>query len=172
MTRLVLDFAARSNRPSIVGLALLLAGLLAAGMVTLDYLKVDAGHQALLRALASVRVKNTTSQSKQADTALVAQQIADVSARHRLDLSWPQLMEALDRARGKDVGYLAIEAEGHGGKVTLKAEARDSDAMLAFYQRLQTTPGLFDVILAEHELNDVDGVSSVGFTMKLGWGSK
>jgi Tfp pilus assembly protein PilN len=171
MSPLDLDFAAdRARYPSAIGLLLLVAGLLAAGMTTRNYLAADTARTALESRLASEHQKAGVRSHKLPDAAELARKTADDGARQRLGRPWAQLMAALDHARGQEVGFLSIEADGRRGQMTLKAEARNYDAMLAFYQRLQASSGLEDVILTQHQMTDEGGVSRIGFTMKLRWG--
>ena len=173
MTYLNIDLAAEQNRsPSIIGILLLVMGLAATGLLVRDYLDTVQAHAELERRMASLRLQAGAVQQKHPDADELARQSADDQTRQRLDQHWSGLVAALNQARGKQVGFLALEADGRHGKATLKAEARDYDAMLSFYQKLQASKALSDVILSQHLLNDKDGKKSVGFTMRMDWGQK
>ncbi|NWG87731.1 MAG: hypothetical protein HXY26_09550 [Hydrogenophilaceae bacterium] len=170
MSRLNLDFAAARNRPSPVGLILLFAGLLTVGWAADTYLDAEAEQAELAGRLAAIRQQAGAGASKKPDAAKQARDTADTVARQRLGLPWAQVMQALHESRGKDIGFLSIEADGRRGQLTLMAEARNYGAMLEFYQRLQDAKGIAAVSLAQHELREVEGARPVGFTLRLRWG--
>lgn len=170
MSRLHLDFAAPRYRPSLPGAVLLLAGLLAAAWVAQAYQAGQAERLELEQRVSILRQNAVAKAAKRPNAAADIRQAADSAAQQRLDLPWAQLTAALHEARGKDIGFLSIEADGRQGQLSLFAQARGYDAMLAFYQRLQEAEGIAAVSLAQHELLEVDGASVVGFTLRLHWG--
>jgi hypothetical protein len=169
MTRLVLDFARSSRRPSLPGLLLLAAGLLVAGWVGYRYQSTDAANAELAQRLALAHRTTEAERKRKPDPAQEARTKSDDEARQRLMLAWPRLLATLEHARGKDVGFIQIDADGRRGTAILKAEARDYRAMLDFYRRLQSAHEFGEVFLAEHELKEVDGAHPVGFTMRMSW---
>jgi hypothetical protein len=169
MTRLVLDFAGPSHRPSLPGLVLLVVGLFVAGWVAYRYQSADTANSELAQRLAAAHRTSEAEHRRKPDPAQETRTKSDDEARQRLTLAWPRLLATLEHARGKDVGFIQIDADGRRGSAILKAEARDYRAMLDFYQRLQSAHEFGEVFLAEHELKDVDGTHPVGFTMRMTW---
>ncbi len=169
MTRLRLDFAAPRYRPSLPGAAFLLVGLLAMGWTVQAYQATQAERLQLEQRLSALR-QSAAEAGKRPSAAADLRQAANAAARQRLDLPWAQLTDALHQARGRDIGLLSLEADGRQGQLTLLAQARSYDAMLAFYQRLQASAGITAVSLAQHEWVESDGAQAVGFTLRLRWG--
>lgn len=169
MTRLQLDFEQSAARPSVPGLALLAVGLLVAGWAGYRYDAAETSHAELAQRIAAAHRTSEAERHRKPDPGQEARAKSDEGARQRLTEAWPRLLATLEQARGKDVGFLQIDADGRHGKATLKAEARDYRAMLDFYQRLQSASELGDVFLSEHEVEDIEGVHPVGFTMRMSW---
>lgn len=170
MSALGFDFSRPAGIISPLGWGVLLFGLAAAGWAAWNYQAAEQRHQMLEQRLAATHSSARAAGRSAAGLARAAAQHQEADVVSRLGLPWSSLISNLDRARGPDIGYLALEADGRSGQATLRAEARDADAMAAFLARLEKVDGFGNAELAEHEIRNGPGYSVVRFTIRLAWG--
>ncbi|MDC7713912.1 hypothetical protein PQU96_07160 [Vogesella sp. LYT5W] len=87
----------------------------------------------------------------------------------RLNQSWPQLFDALEAARNKDVALLEVEPDSLRRTVRITAEVKRRPAMLAYIERLGQQPALGDITLLEHHVNQQDKELPIRFSLSAQW---
>lgn len=170
MSTLGFDFSHSAGPASILGWVALLLGLAASGWVVRGYLDAERRHHELERQLTVVQSSWTGDRLRETGPIRAAENKLEADADRRLGQPWAGLMSNLDQARGTDIGFIALEADGRSGRATLRAEARDAEAMAAFYQRLEKSDAFREVELVEHEIKNGSGYNVVRFTLHLAWG--
>jgi Tfp pilus assembly protein PilN len=171
--RFHLDFV-RSRRPAgVAGVILLIVGIVAfSGILGMDLLslrptlasiqaQVDASQQALearhpkLAKAELVRFENDR------------QEVAKASAT--INRPWMTLFDKLESLADRQVALLTLEPDPAKGEISLVAEARDLDAMSAYYREIQSLDGFSDVALRNHQTNFQDPDKPVRFRLTLKW---
>ena len=85
-----------------------------------------------------------------------------------LRVPWPQLLDVFEAAASPDVALLAVEPTPAQQQVRLTAEARNSEAMLAYLETLRRDP-LTDVVLLSHQVNEKAPGSPLRFQAQAKW---
>lgn len=93
-------------------------------------------------------------------------QAVDRAAR-RLNHPWPDILEAVEAAAGKDSALLAVEADPEQGLVRLTGEARSAGAVLDLLPRLRRHPAVAQVALIEQETRQDDPARPSRFLLEL-----
>ena len=182
MKRTRIDFAPPGLRrtlfrapPHLVFLApailLLLATALGQGQ---GYLERQAELAALQGALAA-RIQAPPTRPAAAPTPRVviapAQASAVNAAVMQLNLPWRDLTQALASATPPTVALLSLEPDAKRRQLRITAEARSSDAMLAYLGRMQAEEGFSSVVLTRHEVMEQDPNRPLRFQISAQWGA-
>jgi Tfp pilus assembly protein PilN len=171
MSRLDIDFAAAPRRgPSLLGLALLLAGAAALTLVTLELDDLDqqtvaaeAKLKSLTRGLASAAGAKSAGNAKDAAGTAAGEVLAQLRA------PWPELLEQLEAMADLPVAVLDLDAQARGRTLRLAGEAKTMDEVLAFVEKLRQSKRLDDVFLQGHEARKVGAVDVIAFTVQATW---
>ena len=180
MKRVRLDFARPGWRralflapPGVWGPLLGAMVLCCAALVqALDYREareeVDA-LQAALRARAGAPAVRPVAQR----AAPVSEQQATAvnAAVMQLNLPWRALHDAVRRATPPTVALLALEPDARKRVLRITAEARSSDDMIAYVEKLQEQDGFGAVSLVRHEIGEQDPNRPIRFQVDAGWGA-
>ena len=171
MSRLDIDFAATSRRgPSLIGLALLLAGAAALALVSLELDDLDRQTVAAEGKLRSLTRRGTPPAAGKAAVGATAPASAPAGeALARLRAPWPDLLEQLEAMADLPVAVLDLDAEARGRTLRLAGEAKTMDDMLAFVARLRQSRRLDEVYLQGHEARKVGAVEVIAFTVQATW---
>lgn len=166
-----LDFArTRPRRPAWAWL-LLLAGVAAAAWVGQSY---DRATRAKAEAQARVdrleRARPVQARALARDRKDDASRTAQVTAARQLETPWGELFATLQATRPANIGLLGLDADGRRGQLNLTAEAKDYPAMIDYYRRLQTTAGLADITLTQHDVMEDRNAEPVRFVLRGRWG--
>lgn len=178
MKALSIDFAAPGWRQllhrtssrawAVAGVALilcLLAGFLGARLLSQQ--RTDAALLEAARARASkpVRVAVAVPQAAISET-----QAASVNAAvMQLNLPWRALQDAIGAATPASIALLALEPDARKRTMRITAEAKSSDAMIAYVEALKEQ-GLFaSVMLTRHEINEQDANRPIRFQLDAEW---
>lgn len=177
MRALHVDFLHPETRNAKVGLVLLLAGVVAACLVSWRFVVLDREAFAL-----ATRVADTEQMAKRGlsvvktvtgDPKLVAQEIAQANAvLASLTVPWDAMFRSLESARGDQVGLLGIQPEGSGRHVRIAGEARRYEDILGYLKRLEATEGFSNVFLAAHEIKANDNTRAISFTLTAEWSAR
>jgi Tfp pilus assembly protein PilN len=98
-----------------------------------------------------------------------AQAAAVNAAVLQLNLPWRDLYDAIGAATPATVALLALEPDARKRTVRITAEARGSDDMIGYIERLQAQSWFTSVVLTHHETNDVDPNKPVRFQIDAQW---
>ncbi|MCL2643885.1 MAG: hypothetical protein FWD51_00300 [Betaproteobacteria bacterium] len=87
----------------------------------------------------------------------------------QLDTPWLALFAAVETAYDDNVTLLGVEPEPERREVRLLAEAKDTEAMLAYVRQVRQSPVLRDAWLANHQVNLQDPLHPVRFSINARW---
>jgi hypothetical protein len=98
-----------------------------------------------------------------------AQASAVNAAVRQVNLPWRALHDAIGAATPPAVALLALEPDAHKSSVRITAEARTSDAMIAYVEQLRTVEWFSGVLLSRHEINEQDPNRPIRFQIDAQW---
>ena len=166
-----LDFSGARPALSLAGALLLAVGVVAAGVVVLEYRNISqhrAGLELKLAALA--RADALSSPAETPADARVA--VSVEQAATDLATPWTLLLSELEQA-SKDsqgeVALLGVEPDHGKHNVRVSAEARTMKLALAYVERLQASRSLSYPMLDRHEIRADDAQHPVRFELTGEW---
>ena len=168
--RLELDFAGRSLRGGIPGLAVAILGALCLVAVLVQQHSLGERRAGLEMRSAAAAEREHRGRSVQSVGGLNAQN-AEKTVRE-LGTGWSQLLSELETASGDtadSIAVLAVEPDHARHRVRVTAEARNLELALAYVQRLRKAPVLHYPMLASHELRTEDKDRPVRFQVSADW---
>jgi Tfp pilus assembly protein PilN len=178
MNQLPIDFAPpgfqrtlhrTSTRTWILG-AVGLALCVAAGVQGARLLARQDADDALLaaaRARANVPVVVAVAST---GPAISEQQAAVVNAAvMQLNLPWRALQDAIGAATPPTIAMLALEPDARKHSMKITAEAKNSDAMIAYVEKLKEQELFANVALTRHEINVQDPARPIRFQIEAEW---
>ncbi len=173
MTRMGLDFVPRRSAVSRAGLALLLGGVVATALSVQQYVSIQEQTRALKEGLGAVAA---AAKRQRGELHLNAEQL-----RSRIELAnqvvqkraipWDALFRDIEAASDKDVGVLSIQPDAASRVLRIAGEARNVAALAEYIARLEKQPSLDRVYLADHEMRQEQGRSSLRFGLNAIWTS-
>jgi Tfp pilus assembly protein PilN len=171
MTRLGLDFVQRRAAFNRTGLALLAGGVLAVAFSLQQYVSIHEATAALkdrLGSIAAVARRERGEPRLDPEQLRSRIQLANQIVQKRA-IPWDTLFREIEAASDKNVGVLSIQPDAGGRVLRITGEARDAAALAEYIARLERQPSLDHVYLAEHELRQVQGRSSLRFGLQAIW---
>lgn len=87
----------------------------------------------------------------------------------QLNLPWRDLHDAIAAATPASIALLALEPDARRRRMKISAEARTSEAMLAYVEQLKRQPLFADVALRRHEINEQDPNRPIRFQLDAQW---
>lgn len=87
-----------------------------------------------------------------------------------LTAPWPELLDAIESAPQQSVALLSMEPSTARHAMRLTAEARDSQAMLAYLAALQADRRLLSAVLVSHQIQLQAPGRPVRFQVLARWG--
>lgn len=148
--RLELDYAALPRR-GWSGPLLLAAALAVAGHLVLRYQDVLAERSALSLRLAPIDAGRRVARPASARQLEQEARNAETVLR-QLALPWPQMIESVEAAAGRQVTLLQLQPDPERGVLRLTAEAGTPEAMLDCVRRLGESSLLSGAHLASHQV--------------------
>jgi Tfp pilus assembly protein PilN len=181
MKRVRIDFAPNGIRralfhtsPVAWSIALLSAALVAlASVVGWQY--VDRFHRLEIEQQAAQARTRTVPVSKvESRQSPVSQGQADAinAAVLQLNLPWRALRDAVQEATPVDIALLALEPDAKKRIVRITAEARTSDDMIGYVERMKKQDWFDGVVLVRHEINEQDPNRPIRFQLDAQWGGQ
>jgi hypothetical protein len=171
-----LDLVPRRNRPSLIGWLLLLAALLVAAAVVLEYFDVqerlDDAQQQLARAQ---RLQERASGQQQAHK---QERVPEIELRRAAQIAanlqgpWLQLMPQLEAAGHADITLLSLDADTTKAQINVAGEARSLEAVFAYAQRIGAQPGFTSVQVQNYEFHKAGSQDLVQFKLSARWRSE
>lgn len=169
---LQLDFRARRQVWSWLGLLLLAVAACVLVWVLQQQQKLQLAHEALDQAISQLAEQNQVRQKpvvKADDTvtrdgALQAQWITD-----QLAFPWEPLFHALEKAQQPDIALLSLQPDTKKMQVKLGGEAKDFKTVLMYIDQLQASPVFSKIYLIKHEVNESIQQKPIDFTLIAYW---
>jgi hypothetical protein len=97
-------------------------------------------------------------------------QAASVNAAvMQLNLPWRALQDAIGAATPPTIAMLALEPDARKRSMKITAEAKSSDAMIAYVEELKKQELFSDVALTRHEINELDPLHPIRFQIEAEW---
>lgn len=178
MKRVRIDFAPPGLRrtlfhtPRLAWLLLASSACLAvpAALYASHYLAEQRAFEAeLAERSARVAAPVTVQAAARAPVATEAQAAAVNAAVMQLNLPWRDLHDAVASATPASVALLALEPDAKRRVLRITAEARSSDDMLAYVERVQDLDWFAHVALTRHEINEQDPNRPIRFQLDAQW---
>lgn len=171
---LVLDFERSSVRGRTLSYALIGLGLVAAVATFGEYRtkteeaerwekKLSDTRRMARRALPNF-AEESTAAPEQAGELKAANQILD-----ELALPWERMFVDVESAVTNDIALLGVQPDPKNRNVNVTGEARDLSSLLTFMSRLESTVGLRDVHLTNHEIRTADPNRPFAFSVQAQW---
>jgi hypothetical protein len=167
---IVLDFAGRRARPTLVGVTLLVLGLAAAAAACLQYRAIEARRAGLELRLEMLLRRSQHDPATDQRAARLAEEAARVALE--LGTPWTGLLAELEiasRDLNGQIAVLSVEPDNEKHRVHITAESRDLASALAYVQTLQARRSLRYPMLDSHEVRSDDPQRPVRFAMTAEW---
>ncbi|MDB5790550.1 MAG: hypothetical protein JWQ80_574 [Massilia sp.] len=177
MKRVRIDFAPPGLRRTLFHTPRLAWLLLAAGVCLAvpaalyanRYLAEQRVFEAELAARTARVAAPPATRAVRAPAATDAQAAAVNAAILQLNLPWRDLHDAVASATPASVALLALEPDAKRRVLRITAEARASDDMFAYVERLQGLDWFAHVALTRHEINEQDPNRPIRFQLDAQW---
>ena len=167
MAQLDFDFHARAARPSMIGVALLLAGVVAAGWSWHTWQSARdtrAGRALQIAALEQTKPRKVAKPVQLGDE--VRQRVAA-----QLAYAWQPAFDTLAAARSNKIALVSLDAVQAKSQIKLIAEARQLADAVEFVDALQQQPGVKRAALFQHEVQRAPKEHPVRFTVVVELGA-
>lgn len=173
MRTMTLDFLHPHRSWATVGALLLIAGLIASGVVVWR-------HQSLLTERSEIGLQLVNSKPFErrnvsevrgttGDPKLVMLEVSRANAvLAKLAVPWDTLFSELESASSPDVSLLSVQPESAGKQVRLSGAARRFESVLEYIARLEKGASFANVVLVGHELRP-DAQYAAAFTLTAEW---
>lgn len=122
---------------------------------------------ALLLRAAAVRTPAATTAPRAPIPAALAAAVN--GAVLQLNLPWRELQDAIEAATPASVALLALEPDPKTRTLRVTAEAKASDAMLNYVERLKQQPFFTGATLTGHDTNEQDANRPLRFQIEAQW---
>ena len=91
------------------------------------------------------------------------------TAINELNVPWPEILQALEESRPKDVALLQIEPNTSRARLRIVAEARTSALLEGYVTTLLKHPPFLHFLPSQQEEVAVDGQTRIRLTFDLDW---
>jgi Tfp pilus assembly protein PilN len=91
------------------------------------------------------------------------------NAISQLNVPWRDLLDAIETATPANVALLSIEPDSKKHTIKGMAEAKTSQEMIAYIERLKKQEFFGAVVLTKHEINDQDANKPYRFQFEAQW---
>jgi Tfp pilus assembly protein PilN len=179
MKHLPIDFAKRTVWTVVLQLPLwvwplLLAGAVAAGSAAWRlgsiHDRVLASRQAIAQTKERLDQRADRPRRAAAADLISPARAATVNAAVRqLNIPWGELFDAMEAASTKKVGLLELRPEAAAHRLLGVAEARASDDMIAWVERMKAQSLFTSVVVTGHQINEQDRNKPVRFEFTATW---
>lgn len=127
-------------------------------------------NKAELREMASKRAKDDAAKPAPKKFTIAESHAASLNAATlQLNIPWRDVLNALEEATPSDIALLSIEPDAKKRLVKGSAEAKTSDAMIAYVEMLKQQPFFYEVVLTKHEVNVQDANRPIRFAFQAHW---
>lgn len=164
--RTLMRASARAWGGGIVGLTMCITAALAAA----DLLSERAGAEAEMQNIRSRIAEQTARKPTQRSMVITdAQAHAVNTAVAQLNLPWRDVLDAIEAATPGTIALLTIDPDAKKLLIKGIAEAKNSDGMIEYIEKLKRQPFFKDVILTRHEVNEQDPNKPLRFQFEAYW---
>jgi Tfp pilus assembly protein PilN len=174
--RISLDFVARHRRADAWAWALLLVGAIAlAALVAWQQFDREPQIEARrtqLNGLQSALDAHRPAAANLDDKQLATEWARAIGVAGELNQPWDKLFAVMEKDIKRPVALLTLEPDAAKHELMLTAEAKNFDAMLAYYRYLQQQEMLNSVVLHAHQVNQQDKERPINFRITASWVSK
>lgn len=127
--------------------------------------------QRTLQAQQRLQEQRRAAAPAQAARPAIAQEQASAvnAAIMRLNLPWRDLHEAVEQGTPSTIALLSLDPDPQARTLRIMAEARNSDAMLAYVEQLKQQPFFVSAVLVKHEFNEQDPNQVLRFQVDVQW---
>ncbi|HXA46702.1 MAG TPA: PilN domain-containing protein [Burkholderiaceae bacterium] len=87
----------------------------------------------------------------------------------QLNIPWRDVFNAIEAATPKTIALVSLQPDAKRGLVTVVAEAKSSDDMIAYIEQLKKQSFLTGVWLSKHEINEQDPNKPLRFQLDVQW---
>lgn len=87
----------------------------------------------------------------------------------QLNLPWRDVFDAIETATPESVALLTLDPDAKKRLLKATAEAKTSDAMIAYIEQLKQEPFFDLVVLTRHEVNEQDPNRPIRFQFDAHW---
>ena len=87
----------------------------------------------------------------------------------QLNLPWRALQDAIDASTPSNIAMLALEPDARKRSMKITAEAKTSDAMISYVEKLKEQELFSSVALSRHEINEQDPARPIRFQIEAEW---
>ncbi|MFZ4538057.1 hypothetical protein [Propionivibrio sp.] len=173
MQRIDLNFATKHQPAGVAAWLLLLLGIAAlAAVIAWDRLywqPLVASGEKQLRASQSALQALQPAALKIDDSQLAAEWGRAIAVAGELNLPWEKLFSTFEAEAERPVAILTLEPDAGKRELVLTAEARNFEAMLAYYRMLKQKENLSAVVLHAHQVNQKDSEKPIRFRITAKW---
>lgn len=178
MSRQPIDFAPRTPITLIYRLPfwawpVLLLGLIAALSAGLRLWLLNQRIELMHQTLADIRqrVDQRTEKPRPAvKSSILPPQVATINnAVRQLNTPWVDLLDALESASDQRIALFEIRPEAVTRQLLGSAEARNSDDMVRYIERLKSQPMFSAVLITSHQINEQDRNKPMRFEFSVTW---
>lgn len=178
MRKVRIDFAPRGLHRTLfhAGLPALAAACVALALAAgagYAWWRYDRDKDAFEAELAAARDRQARARPLKVAVAAPAVSPAEAAAVNavilQLNVPWRDLRNAVRDATPPSVALLALEPDARKQALRLTAEAKSSDDMVGYVERLKQQPLFESVLLSRHEINDQDPNRPIRFLVDVQW---
>lgn len=173
MRPLFLDYQRRRNAISGAGIALLLAGLAAAGYGGMRYYDLSSEISLLEEKRLTLEHRMHGASQKRPFSQNPQQLAAEIKLANevvaQLTLPWDALFKDVEMAPSDRVALLAIQPDAQKHLIKITGEAKDFDAMLEYIKFLQARGSFAGVYLQSHHIQQQVAEKPVRFALIATW---
>jgi Tfp pilus assembly protein PilN len=130
---------------------------------------IDVQDAALRRAQRSINERQRLQPPVKTISINDEQAAAVNAAIGQLNLPWRDVFNAIEAATPKSVALVSLQPDAKRGVVTIVAEAKTSDDMIAYIEQLKKQAFFTAVWLNKHELNEQDPNKPLRFQLAAQW---
>lgn len=87
----------------------------------------------------------------------------------QLNLPWRDLLDTVEAATPSSIALLSLEPDAKKRQLRVLAEAKTSDAMIAYVEQLKRQSFFQEVVLVKHEINEQDPNKPIRFQFETQW---
>jgi hypothetical protein len=168
-----LDFSARRKSPSILGWALLGAGLILVGMEVAAYRATEQDLRQMESRVNQLRLERSKDDSEPVRATRggvsAEEKHAAFAIARRLNADWDLMFAGVAVAGNDGVTWLSLNGDLGQGSLGVVGEARTLPSMFDFLTRLEASPGIADARLSSYEFRRDGAGDIVRFNVVAKW---